>query len=214
MLNLLDASLEEYLRTAVPLDAADVDVSFEAPDDDWGAGITKPTVNLYLWDVRRNDESRQSGLELTEDAEGRPVRRPSLPRVDCRYLVTAWTTEVGDEHALLGQVLATVLATDEVPPDVLAGPYEGVRPLPVLSLAAQDASNKSDLWSALGGQLKAGLDLIVTATVDAIVTAPAGPPVERYDLRARDATRDDAPVDQRSAVASDDGGVTLTASDA
>lgn len=203
MLNLLDTSLEAYLRDAVPLDPGDVDVSFEAPDDDWGAGVTKPTVNLYLWDVRRNDEDRQSGLELAEDDDGRPVRRPSLPRVDCRYLVTAWTTEVGDEHALLGQVLATVLTTGVVPADQLVGAYAEVRPLPTLSVAAQDASNKSDLWSALGGQLKAGLDLIVTATVDAIVTAPAGPPVERYDLRARVAGREDGPVDERSITGDD-----------
>ena len=67
MLNLLDESLETFLRAEVPLSAKAVDLSFEAPDSDWGAGVTKPTVNLYLWDVRRNVEGAQSGFELVED---------------------------------------------------------------------------------------------------------------------------------------------------
>ncbi len=181
MLHLLDETLEAFLRAEVPLPGRDVDVAFEAPDRDWGAGVTKPTVNLFLWDVRRNLEDREHGVEMVEE-NGQRLRRQPLPRVDCRYLVTAWTTETRDEHALLGSVLETLLQHREINPEHLQGAYAPVRPLPSLAVAAADGRDQSDFWSALGGQLKPGLDVLVTATVDTGALAAAGPPVERYDI--------------------------------
>src|SRR5438093_1211477 len=106
MLNLLDESLEEFLRATVPLPKREIDVSFAAPDKDWSSRISRPTINLYLWDVRRNVSERDHGIETVPDRNGRPARRQPLPRVDCRYLITAWTSDIGDEHALLGATLA------------------------------------------------------------------------------------------------------------
>jgi Pvc16 N-terminal domain len=182
MIHLLDESLETFLRTEVPLPEQDVDIAFEAPDSDWGARITRPTINLYLWDVRPNGEEAQFGATLTTDVSGRPVRRRPLPRVDCRYLVTAWTSDVRDEHSLLGSVLSTLLTTRELGAEHLVGAYRAVRPVPSLRLAYRDAEGSSDVWSALGGQLKPGLDLIVTATVEAVSGWQAGPKVTRYEL--------------------------------
>jgi hypothetical protein len=182
MLHLLDDGLEAFLRAEVPLPARDVDISFDAPDRDWGASVSRPTVNLYLWDVRQNTSERESGMELVDDGDGNRRRRTPLPRVDCRYLVTAWTSESRDEHALLGAVLSTLLVHDRIAADHLQGGYQPVRPLPALKIAAADGTAKSELWSALGGQLKPGLDLLVTATVDASVLAAAGVPVEHIEV--------------------------------
>ena len=183
MLHLLDESLEAFLRAAVPLPKREIDISFDAPDRDWSARVSRPTVNLYLWDVRRNLDQREGGVEVVYDEGGRPQRRPPLPRVDCRYLVTAWTSEVRDEHSLLGVTLAALLLHPTIEPRYLQGPYAGVIPVPSLEVAASDGRDNSDFWSALGGQLKPGLDLIVTATVDAKLLVEAGPPVDRYLLR-------------------------------
>ena len=60
-----------------------------------------------------------------------------------------------------------------------------MRPLPHLRVAVPERGNNPDLWSALGGQLKPGLDLIVTATVDATLSWPAGPLTERYEFTVR-----------------------------
>jgi len=187
VLHLLDESLEAFLRSEVPLPKRQVDISFDAPDDDWGAGITKPTVNLFLWDVRLSANEQHSGMQLVEDENGKKQRRPPLPRVACRYLVTAWTSEVRDEHQLLGSVLGTFLSNGIVAPEFLAGPYSEIRPLPSVLVAASDGRDNSDFWSALGGQLKPGLDLVLTATVDATRLAAVGPPVERYEVTVTDA---------------------------
>lgn len=179
MLNLLDDSLEAFLRAEVPLAPSDVDVSFDAPDRDWGAAVTKPTVNLFLWDVRRNLDEREAGWTVAE-AEGKRVRARQKPRVDFRYIVTAWTSDVRDEHALLGSVLATLLEHGELPEQHLQGSYAPVRPLPSLDVAPPDGRDQAEFWEALGGQLKPGLDMVVTATIDAAQLAEAGPPVFRF----------------------------------
>jgi hypothetical protein len=189
MLHLLDETLEAFLRAVVPLPTRQVDVAFEAPDSEWGAAVTKPTVNLFLWDVRVNTSERQAGLELVDDEEQGRRWRPPLPRLDCRYLVTAWTTEVQDEHRLLGAVLTSLLGHREIEADHLKGAYAGVRPLPTLTVAMPDGDEGPDLWTALGGQLKPGLDLKVTATVDVDLMREAGPPVERYELGVADIDR-------------------------
>ena len=186
MLQLVDDSIETFLRASVPTLGDGVDVAFEAPDRDWGAGLTRPTVNLFLWDVRRNLDQRDAGMELLEDEDGRRHRRPPLPRVACRYLITAWTADVGDEHRLLGTLLATLLTTSELPAEYLPEGLAGLDPLPSVQVALPDGGNHgADFWSALGGQLKPGLDLVVTVTVDAATLATAGPPTDRHELILR-----------------------------
>src|SRR5919197_5455971 len=157
MLHLLDETLEAFLRAEVPLPARQVEVSFEAPDAEWGAAVTKPTVNLFLWDLRVNTAEREAGMELVEQEDGKRARRPQKPRVDCRYLVTAWTTEVQDEHRLLGAVLAALLSHREIAAEHLQGAYADVRPLPTVSAAQPEGDGSPDLWQALGGKLKPGL---------------------------------------------------------
>ena len=186
MLHLLDEALESFLRSEVPLAGREVTISFEAPDEDWSARVRRPTVNLFLWDIRSNLEERHAGTELVEGADGKKYRRPPKPRVDCRYLVTAWTSALKDEHQLLGSVLATLLSTRDLSADHLPKDYASVTPLPTLTVALPDGRDNSDFWAALGGQLKPGLDLTVTATVDLAVVREAGPPVEKYDLTVGD----------------------------
>ncbi len=216
MLHLLDESLEAFLRAAVPLPKREVDVAFDAPDRDWAARVSRPTVNLYLWDVRRNFEERDGGLESVAGPDGRPRLRPPLPRVDCRYLVTAWTSEVQDEHSLLGHTLAALLLHSTLEQRYLQGAIAQVVPPPTLEVAGPEGRDNSDFWSALGGQLKPGLDLVVTATVDAAMLVAVGPPVDRYTIRARrtgdGASAGDA-VSERSFVggrASDQEGTPVT----
>ncbi|GAA3152231.1 DUF4255 domain-containing protein [Streptomyces echinatus] len=198
MLDLLDRALESFLRAKVPL-GKDVAIAFEAPDRDWVARTSgRPTVNLYLWDVRRNVEQREGGMEVIVDADGRKHRRRPLPRVDCRYLITAFTSDVRDEHALLGRVMATLLLHHEIGTEHLPGSLRELRPLPSVEIAAGDGQDNSDFWSALGGQLKPGLDVLVTTTVDAALVAEAAPDVHRYVIRT---AQDGVPVGERELVA-------------
>jgi hypothetical protein len=177
MLHLLDESLAAFLRQIVPLPAREIDIAFEAPDKEWSAKLSRPTVSLFLWDVRPNLAERSIGLQVVRDEDGKARRQGPMPRIECRYLITAWTTEVGDEHALLGQVLAALLLNPILAPEHLKPPLIS-DPLPEILLRAGGDTESSDFWSAIGGQLKPGLDVSVSVTLDAAALLAAGPPVQ------------------------------------
>lgn len=184
MINLLDESLRRFLRGELGFTEDDVDVSFDAPDRDWAARVTRSTINLFLWDVRRNLAEAESGSEIVVDAAGVKTRRPPLPKVDCRYLITAWTSDVTDEHEVLGDVLRVLLLNSTLREEYCEPAIAALRPLPSLRAALPDTKDTSDFWSALGGQLKPGLDLMVTAVVPAVPTLRVGKRVERREVQA------------------------------
>ena len=95
MLHLIDDALEQYLRESVPLPASEVDIAFYRPDKEWSASVTRPTVNIFMWDLRRNVGEQEGGME-TIVSNGKTIRRPPLPRVDCRYLMTVWAGDPRD----------------------------------------------------------------------------------------------------------------------
>jgi hypothetical protein len=201
MLHLLDESLERLLRATVPL-TDDVEVSFKAPDREWLAEANPPAVNLYLWDVRPNVQQRDAGVEMVADADGRRRVRQRLPRVDCRYVITVWTSEVAHEHLLLGAILATLLGTSELEDRHLHEHLRPVLPRPTLEVGAEGGRGP-DFWSALGNQLKPGLDVTVTVTVDAIEPVLLRTEVERVTMRT--ATRDGTPVTEHRFTGERDG---------
>jgi hypothetical protein len=179
VLHLIDAALESFLRATVPLSAQDVDVSFEAPDRDWSAKLTRPTVSVFLWDIRRSTRHEQAGVEEVE-VGGRLVRRLPLPRVELRYVLTAWTSDHGDERALLAGAMRSVLAHGEIPVTYVPDP---MRDLPALRLLMDRTNDdQPDFGTTLDGQLRPGIGLTVVAPVDTDAYTPAGPPVEVLEL--------------------------------
>lgn len=163
MIHDLDDTLKELLLRKVPLDPAAVDINFEMPTKDWVAAIQRPTVNLYLYDLRENLDLRSN--ERTLDRRGPLASEQRAPvRVDLTYLVTAWTSDIGDEHQLLGNLLGTLLRYPLLPPEVLRGAMRE-QPLPLRAWIAQPerTPNAWDFWGSLDGRLKAGISYVVTA---------------------------------------------------
>jgi hypothetical protein len=176
VIHLVDRAVERFLRQAVPLAEATVDVSFNAPDRTWGAGLTRPAVNVFLWEVTRNPSFQRSGMQQRIADDGAIQRRPATPVVDLHYLVTAWATELADEHQLLGNILTSILAhrrlPEEVLPDSLAGTRIG------LHLADADKRVPGEFWSALDGRLKPGLQLELNLPLEVFEWAATAPPAE------------------------------------
>jgi hypothetical protein len=85
MLEMIDESLERFLRTSLLLGATDVDVSLEAPDREWSAKLTRPTVNLFLWDIRRSATRSRSGMRTVEVGDD-VVHQPAF------QIVELWAT--------------------------------------------------------------------------------------------------------------------------
>jgi len=175
----VDESLRELVRRDV-LNGAGVELSFEAPSKDWSARRTAPTLNLYLYDIHEDLTRRQVQYEDIRDSEGKIVGRIMPPRrFKLSYLVTAWTQRSEDEHRLLSALLSCFIRSEALPRDVLQGALadqpDAVRCTIALPLPPERSI--SDVWSALGGEMKPSLDLVVTAPFVTGRSLPVGPPV-------------------------------------
>ena len=182
--------VDESLRALVRRDALNgsgVEVAFDAPTKDWSARRNTPTVDFYLYDIREDLHRREVAWEEVRDAAGRVTDRRPPPRYfKLSYLVTAWTQRPEDEHRLLSTLLASFIRNESIPQDLLAGALTNAD-LPVyLTIALPPPSDRSlsDVWTALGGELKPSLDLVVTAPlVDTRAETPGPPVLEEPKIR-------------------------------
>ena len=165
--------VDESLRTLIRRDALagmDIDVLLDAPTREWSARRNSPTLDLYLYDIREDLRRRENGILDIHDENGHVTERRRPPRFyKLSYLVTAWTQRPEDEHLLLSSVLLCLLRHDHLPFDVLAGSLAGLTlPIPVtVALPPPEDRALSDVWSALGGELKPSLDLVVISPFEA-----------------------------------------------
>jgi len=169
------------------LQTSGIEVVFDAPTRDWAARRSAPTVCVFLYDIREDAVRRGSGAGEVYDADGYLVARRTPPRwFELTYLVTAWASRPQDEHRLLSQVLATLVATDTLPARLLTGTLAELGLTVSLDAggAGLDAPAASDVWSALGGELKASLGVRVRAPLAGVSTAVAPPVTEGLVVRS------------------------------
>jgi hypothetical protein len=180
MIHEVDESLRRFVRRD-GLPGNEVDVSFEAPTKEWASRRTGPVVDLYLYDIREDLRRRQYGEIETRDAGGLVASRDAPPRwFKLSYLVTAWTQRPEDEHRLLSEMLGCFLTRDSLPRDLLVGTLADVGKMITYTCALPPPQDRalSDVWSALGGELKPSLDLVLEAPFDLSRYIPVGPPVD------------------------------------
>jgi hypothetical protein len=182
----IDEALGNLLRSKV-VPGGQVEVSFEPPTRDWAAGRNVPTVNAFLYDIREDQPRRSYGIVSVRDESGAVVKRQRPFRhFRLSYLLTCWTRRPEDEHRLLASVMGSMVATEVLP-------IEGDGPLASRGLPAElvlaaphgDARSAAELWTALGGNLKPSLDLVVIAPYPHDSGTPAGPPVTEVGVIAR-----------------------------
>ena len=196
MLDLVDESLEAFFRASVPLSATDVDVSFDAPDRDWSAKLTRPTVNVFLWDIRRSATRSRAGMRTVEREAG-AVHRHAPPVLELRYVVTVWASDHGDERALLGGMIRSLLAHGGLPREFLPREYDNFS-APTLTMA-RAGEDHMEVIRLLEGQLKPGLNMMLATEFDIGADRPAGPPVREIETAI--GRSDGGPADRRRRVA-------------
>jgi hypothetical protein len=174
----IDDALRRLVREEA-LPTSSVDIVLEAPTKEWAARRNAPTVNLYLYDIREDLRRRSRGLINEYDERGQVARRVAPPRyVKLSYLVTAWTQRPEDEHRLLSSLLLCFLRLDALPSAVLTGSVAAIgMPVPMtVALPPPEDRAFADVWTALGGELKPSLDVVISAPVDSGREVPVGPP--------------------------------------
>lgn len=175
--------VDSALRTLIEREAdgmRDVEIVFEAPTREWAGRRNSPTIDVYLYDIREDLRRRERGMHQVYE-NNVVVSRHLPPRYfKLSYLVTAWTQRPEDEHRLLSSLLTCFVRYDALPKDVLTGPLTDLGlPVPIsIALPPPEDRAFADVWSALGGELKPSLDLVVTTPMDTGQRRHTGPPVQ------------------------------------
>lgn len=188
----LDETLRQLLKAELPIKNSEIEVSFEQPRRENSTKWTKPTVNLFLYDVRENNVLRQhqwqrlggGGNSGRGGAEQLAHLKRSPMRVDCCYILTTWANDPEDEHRLLTRCLLALFRFPVLPEDRLVGALRN----PPYDIQAQLArhdklTNPAEVWSALDNEMRPSVSYVVTVALDPWLEV-TGPIVRTLTLHA------------------------------
>jgi hypothetical protein len=189
----LDETIRQLLKEELPIRNGEIEVSFQQPRRENSARWTKPTVNLYLYDLRENNVLRQHQWQRlagsSNGGDGRAGDRlahlkRSPMRVDCCYILTAWANDPEDEHRLLTRCLLALFRFPVLPNDRLVGSLRNPAYEIQSRLASHDKlTNPAEVWGALDNELRPCVSYVVTLALDPW-TEVAGPIVRTVTLRS------------------------------
>lgn len=174
MLLELHTTLQRLLYEQGNISPREVDINFEAPTRERIDEFTRPTINLFLFDLQENTDLRQSNFETTRN-NGRAERRLVPRRFDLRYMVSTLSTAIEDEHELLWRVLVTLVRHPQFPPELLPEELRLLEP-PLATRVSQvdEGQRLSAVWTALSVPPHPALYYVVTVPVDMnlVIEAP------------------------------------------
>jgi Pvc16 N-terminal domain len=175
MLYDLDLTLKALLEAELfhrfsPSLATPISITFCAPDRQLIGAVGRfPALNVFLYDIRENQELRQGSWSVVRQNDGTATREPPPVRVDCSYLITMWASIEHDfrvEHEILGEVMQVLLRYPKLPPNVLQGSLQGTQlPGRASVLGQVKLQSWGEFWQAMGGKPKATLNYTLTLAV-------------------------------------------------
>jgi hypothetical protein len=187
--NTMIADLDESLRLLLTRELASlgfdsIDVAFEAPTRDWSAKLTRPTVNVFLADLRRSQRPSRQGSSASAGGSGRVAEGIEPLRMDLMYAITAWAPSVIDEHRLLSQVLSVLYTYPKLDGELVPRLRDGSQAYGVTAtVAGERAEQRSGFWRSVGGDYKPALDYVVTLAVESGLRVERGPAVRTTSVR-------------------------------
>jgi hypothetical protein len=165
MIEALDEALRQLLIRDLPIKNGEVDIQFHQPNRQWSAKLTRPTLNLFLYDLRENARLRQpSPLWNRQGGDSKSVvQQRQAVRMDVHYIITAWANEPEDEHRLLSRTLMALFRNPNLPEDLLPEVLQA-QPAPIQLQAAQsdELRDTSFFWSALDNEVRPAIVCTLT----------------------------------------------------
>ena len=168
MIDDLDEALRDLLTRWLPISNNEVDIAFDQPRREWSARLSRPTINLFMHDMRENNKLRTQQPLLGGVSNGFSASvGPSAVRLDVHYMITAWANDPGDEHRMLGRTLMALYRFPSLPDDLLYGELANQEYGILLKVAQYDQrDNRRDIWSMLDNEMRPVIDLTVTVSVE------------------------------------------------
>jgi hypothetical protein len=182
MLDDLDRTLRALLIEDLPrvierIQPDGFEIKFDVPNRELKSRLTKPTLSLYLYNIQENRDLRGRTWDQARENGSIATRRPPV-RLDCQYMVTAWSNEVEDEHRLLTGAARVLFRNPTLPEGVLQGALaDGY---PITTEVAQPVSLKDvvDIWSVLDNDLRPSVRVTVTVPLDVDIEYVTPPVLE------------------------------------
>jgi hypothetical protein len=169
MIDDLDQVLRQLLIREIPIANGEVDIVFDQPSREWSARLSRPTINLFLYDVRENQKLRQAQpmWEVERQTQNNTTRRRAPVRADLHYMITAWAAEPEDEHSLLGRTWMALLRYPYLPRELLPEPlHDQPVPIPVLVAQYQELRDPAEVWQVLDNEMRPALACTITLAID------------------------------------------------
>jgi len=168
----VDEALRKLLIREIEIKGNEVDIKFDQPKREWSSRVSKPTLNLFLFDLRENLRLRGAEQYTTINLPNgtSQVKRNPI-RMDLRYLMTAWVKEAEDEHLLLSTALMGLLRNPFIPKDLCKGRLEDLpAPIPIevaTFIPEMGPIDKfSEIWGVLDNEMRLSVLITVTVPVD------------------------------------------------
>jgi hypothetical protein len=169
MIDDLDEALRLLLIRELPVKNGEVDIQFHQPRREWSARLSRPTLNLFLYDLKENVKLRPASPAWRVEQRGdhTVTLRQRPVRVELRYVLTAWANEPADEHRLLARAVMALFRFPELPVDVLPESLQG-QPAPITVEVAQPDGlvNPSDFWSAMDNEMRPAIMCCISMALD------------------------------------------------
>ncbi len=183
MINELDEALRRLLVREMPIKNGEINIAFEQPKREWSSRLNRPTLNLFLHDVRENTTLRQHEWQVGRNDDGTYTRQQKPVRVDLYYMITVWAADPEDEHRLLTRALMSLFRNPVLPEELLPDALQE-HPFPIpLQVAQREAMpNAAELWGALDNELRPAIGCMVTLALNPFQPF-TGPLVRTRDLR-------------------------------
>jgi len=203
MIDPVNEILRDLIQSRAPALAGPSQVGFEPPDDKWKAavdGAGEDRLDIYLYEIREDLKYRTNDTTVAFK-NGWLNQSRSPERIDCHYLVTAWSPMLHlppaaeptrDEHRLLYSVIGVLMANRPlVPADVYAPgvvipsgrtladvpPEIQQSSLPLETTLDDQIRNLGDFWGTMRVDWKPTVGLTVTIPVLPGIPDSEVPPV-------------------------------------
>ena len=168
----VDEVLRKMLTREMEIKRNEVEIMFDQPKREWSSRLSKPTLNLFLFDIRENLRLRiAEQYTTTTRPDGNAEVRRNPVRIDLRYLMTAWAKDPEDEHLMLSSALSGILRNPFLPSDLLTERLVN-QPVPIPVDIANfqpemgPVDKFSEIWGVLDNEMRPGILLTVTLSID------------------------------------------------
>ena len=180
MIHDVDATLRALIERDV-LNGPGVELSFDAPTKEWAAKLSLPTINVFLYDIREDPTAPRRVLRGGARRGRQGHRATSAAAADAPRVPVVGVDEAGRGRAPPAVRPARLLPRAPTCSHPICSsarsPTVGRPVITQTAISTEGADQFSEVWGALGGELRPSIHLAVIAPFDVSRSMPVGPPV-------------------------------------